>query len=268
MTILLPDTRPADLLALGLERAGATVERHPEGALLPRLLGGEADLVLVPPLPVLRKVEDVTVLPAVALSAWDYPYARLFMRGDLGAGLQSVVFDPRHAQEVIVARAVLREHYGFTPSFVPAEAPTRDVLGQYDAVLLVGDRVPTMAHDGLSLDLGQEWYELSNYPLLLGLFAARHGEATVEMLHTLRRGARLAEDLRPAWLQAHEMPPGLYEFHAESLRFRYDDLATAGLTEFIELLFEQGVLEEAPTLPLATFPDEAFEDDEEERPLM
>jgi chorismate dehydratase len=268
MLVLLPDTRPADLLALGLERAGATVERHADGTLLPRLLGSDADLALVPPLAVLRGVEDVSVLPAVALSAWDYPYARLFLRGDFGAAPRSIVFDPRNVQEVLLLRTVLREHYGFAPAFVPAEAPSRDSLNDHDAVLLVGDGVPALAHEGLSLDLGQEWYELSNYPLVLGLFATRHGEATVEMLHTLRRGARLAEALRPAWLQAHEMPPALYEFHADSLRFRYDDLATAGLTEFVDLLFQQGALDEIPTLPLATFPDEAFEDDEEDEPLM
>ena len=268
MTILLPDTRPADLLALGLERSGADVERLPEHELASRLLGGDADAALLPALAVLRAVDDLAVLPAVALSAWDYPYARLLLRADLGHTLKSVAFDPRHAQEVILTRAVLREHYGATPAFVPVEAATREALGTHDAVLTVGDAVPTLAHGPLSLDLGQEWYELSNYPFVFGLIATRHGEATVELLHLVRQAARLAEALRPAWLQAREMPPHLHSFYADSLRFRFDDLAMAGLTEFSELLFAQGVLDEIPTVPLATFPDDAFEEDEEDEPLL
>ncbi len=268
MTILLPDTRPSDLLALGLERAGANVERYAESDLTGRLLGGTADAALLPPLSVLRRADDLAVYPAVALSAWDYPYARLLLKGDLSAPLRSVAFDPRFVQEVMLARTLLREHYGLSPQFAPVEAPTRAALGANDAVLLVGDHVPTLAHDALAMDLGQEWYELSNYPLMLGLFCTRHGDASIETLLLLRRAARLAEALRPAWLQALEMPPDLHAFYADSLRFRFDDLAAAGLTEFTDLLFQQGVLDDLPALPVATFPDEAFEEDDEDEPVV
>lgn len=260
LRIALPDSMTADLLASGLaqgpDRAAVEVVRVPEASAVALLAAERADVALVPTLTVLRHTELFDVLPPVAVSSWGYPYARVFLRGDLGRPIQTLAFDPRAQQEVLLARLILKEHYGQTPGFVPLPAPDLAALEAHDAVLLTGPDVPTLTAPGLSFDLGQEWYELSNYPMVWGLFAARHGAGTSEMRRVLRRGVAAAEARRPMWLRSHEMPESLHAFYAEDLRYRLDDLALAGLSELGELLFEQGSLDEVPTVPFATLPDD------------
>lgn len=269
LRVALPDLPTADLFAAGLqtgpERLRAAVLRVPAHTAADVLAAGDADVALVPPLAVFRAPERFAVLPGVALSAWDYPYARLLLRGGLGAAVETVAFDPHEAQAVLLARLLLREHYGFAPRFVPVEGPTAATLTSADAVLVtgaaavrsaVGDDAGTAA-----LDLGQEWYELANYPFVWGLFVTRPGEATPEAIRLLLAATAAAEAQRGYWVRSREMPEVLHAFYAESLRLRLDDLATASLTELAEHFFSLGVLDEYPEIPYAALPDDAADDE-------
>ena len=268
MTACLPDLPVYDLLARGLERAGAAVERAPTHEVARRLVAGRCDIAAMPTLDVLRMADDLSVLPSVAVSSWSYPYARLLLKSDLGDPISTVAFEPTAQQEVVLARLVLREHYGITPSFVPVPEATAALVGPYDAVLVTGASAPTVWAPGVALDLGQEIYELTQYPMVWALFVTRVGEATPEMLRAVKRAAAEAEANRAAWLRTMETTPALAEFYGTDLRVRYDDLVTASLTEITDLLYQQNVLEDSPEIPLVVFADEDVDDDEGLDPLV
>ena len=277
LRVALPDLPTAELFAAGLqtgpEQRRPAVVRVPAHQTAEVLAAGEADVALVPTLAVLRAPKAFSVVPGVALSAWDYPFARLLLRDGLGGGVATVAFDPREAQAVLLARLVLREHYGFAPAFVPVEAPTAAALGANDAVLVTGEAAVRSAvgadAEREGLDLGQEWYELANYPFVWGLFVTRAGEATPEVVRLLLSAVAAAEAQRGYWIRSREMPEPLHAFFAESLRLRLDDLATASLTELGEHFFSLGVLDELPEIPYADLPDAADEGpDEGPTPLV
>ncbi|SHK09176.1 MqnA/MqnD/SBP family protein [Rhodothermus profundi] len=271
------DTLPAEFFVSGLT-AGTVqlpvpleVERCAAPEALERLLGGDVDVALVPTLDVLLHNEEVDALPAVALSSWKHPYARIVLRQGF-TQVGSLALDPRYAQEAFVAQVVLQEHYGQTPQPVAYEGATRDELlsGDEDACLLIGNDVPTLQTGTLTLDLGQEWYELANYPMVWGLFAVRKGEGNPVLVKTLRRLARAAEAQREVWTHTREMSPELHAYFLENLRLRFDDLVMASLTEFREYLFYFQITDEVPDLPLYTIPEdeEDEEEDEDEVPLL
>ena len=265
MTVCLPDLPVYDGLAHGLARgARADVQRVPAHEVTRRLLGGACDLALVPTLDVLRLADDLTVLPSVAVSSWAYPYARLLLKKDLGAAIRTVAFEPSAQQEVVLVRLILREHYGAAPMFTPVPEATAALVGAYDAVLVTGATAPDVVAPGLALDLGQEVFELTQYPTVWGLFATRAGDATPDMLRALKRAAREAEAVQGTQARAHADDPTVEGFYGEELRVRYDDLATASLTELTDLLYQQGVIDDAPEIPLATFADEDLDDDDED----
>ncbi len=212
--------------------------------------------------------DDLSVLPSVAVSSWSYPYARLLLKGDLGTPIASVAFEPTAQMEVVLARLVLREHYGIAPSFVPVPEASAALVGEYDAVLVTGPSAPTVRAPGVALDLGQEVYELTQYPMVWALFVTRVGEATPEMLRAVKRAAAEAEANRSAWLRSMETTEALATFYGDDLRVRYDDLVTASLTEITDLLYQQNVLDDAPEIPLVVFADEDVDDDEGLDPLV
>ena len=222
------------------------------------------DVALLPTLALLRNSKDYDVLPAVALSSWTYPFARLVLDHGLDEPLAHVAFDPIHEQEAFVTRVTLREHYRMEPAFVPFEGASAAELlaADTDGHLLVGPAVPTMAFDRLTLDVGQEWFELAQYPMCWGLFASPKGEATPEVIRAVRNGIRASESRRRIWLRAQETSQDLHTFYAEDLRFRLDDLVTASLTELQQYLFYYDLVDEVVDIPFAYLPDD--EDDEEQ----
>lgn len=263
---------PAEFIVSGLASGAVSspleVQRAAPRECKRLLDAGLVDVALLPTLSVLRDTEGYDVLPAVALSSWSYPYARLVLKAGLSEPVRHIAFDPQYAQEAFLAHLVLGEHYGARPRFVPYDAPSHEELlsAEEDAALLVGSDVPTLQTEALSLDLGQEWYELANYPMVWGLFATRKGLATPEMIHALREAAEAAEEHRAVWVQAQETLPDLHSFYREDLRVRLDDLAVASLTELRQHLFYYDVLDEVPELPLVALQEE--DEDEDDQPLL
>lgn len=266
MRLLLPDSIVVEPLVSVLEAEGVSMGRGPAYEALDVLLKGGADVALVPTLTVLRHLSDVDVLPGVALSMWDYPFARIVLRQGLDTPAKTLAVDPAAAQEAFLAHLLLSEHYGFTPQIVPVTRPDLGALDAYDAVLLTGDAVPLTATDHVALDIGQEWYELTNYPLPWGLFVTRKDAAIPPWRRALLDAVQTWEEQQALWLRAREMPEVLHSFFAEHLRFRFDDLAIAALTELRDYLFQRGALDEVADLPIADLPDE--EGDEDRDPLL
>ena len=220
------------------------------------------DAALVPTLAVLRNIKDYDVLPAVALSSWTYPFARLVMDHGLDEPLTRIAYDPLFEQEAFVTRLTLREHYRMKPEFVPHEgASIAEILdSDADGHLIVGPTVPTMSFDRLTLDVGQEWFELAQYPMCWGLFASPRGEASPEVIRTVRNGIRASESQRRVWLRAQETSQDLHTFYAEDLRFRLDDLVIASLTEFKQYLFYYDMIDEVVEIPFVYLSDEEEEE--------
>lgn len=225
------------------------------------LRAGAVDIAMLPTVRALQMNEDYDVLSAVALVSWEYPYARLVLKNGLRGRIRTVASHPDDVQDAFLAKVILKEHYDMEPDFVAAEGGPREVLeGGEDAALLVGNDVPTVRTEGLSLDLGQEWYELANYPMVWGLFAVRKGEGSGPMIKTLRSAAEAAEEQRDVWVQAREMPEGVHSFFKDALRLRLDRLAIASLTELEQFLFYYNLADDVPEVPFVYLEDEEDEE--------
>lgn len=232
-----------------------------------RLLTGKVEVALVPSLIALTNPDEFDVLPAAALSTWSNPFSRLLLRHGLQQ-VETVAYDQLYPQEAAVARIILKEHYSQEPEFLAlADTSIADLEGALtDASLLVGNEVPLLQPEALTLDIGEEWYELANYPMVWGLFAMRKGEVDVRAVYALQEMVKAAEQQRSVWLQAQEMPPYIHAFFIEGLRVRFDDLALASLTELNQYLYYYNITEELRELPLFELP---FEDEgDEPRPML
>lgn len=253
-------------LASGAVISDLEVERETPRACAALLERGDVDVALLPVITPLKDPDAYDLIPGAALSTWKYPFARIVLQRGLGEPIRTVAFDPIYSNEAVFTRIVLREHYGSEVSFVPYPSPTIDQLlnAREDASLIAGTDSLLARTDKVSLDLGQEWYELSNYPMVWGLFAAQKGSGTPDMVGKLRALAEAADEHRSMWVRAQEMPPVLHEFFTDDLRTRLDDLAMASLTELCHQLFYINVIDQVPDLPFITLPDEEDAEDESE----
>jgi predicted solute-binding protein len=267
MRIAVWNMPPADLFVSGL-RSGQfndqfEVLRTEIGECERLLRSGEVDIALLPTTSILRNSSDFDVFPAVALSSWRYPFARLGIDHGLDEPVEQIAYDPQFDQEKFLASLVLREHYGMEPSFVAFPDAAVDELLEVDADarLLVGPDVPTVSGGALTLDIGQEWYELAQYPMVWGLIAALRDQISPTLIRAVRDGIRASEEQRAVWMRAHETSADLHAFYGDDLRLRLDNLAVASLTELRQYFFFFERRDEVPEIPFVFLPDEDGDED-------
>ena len=208
--------------AIGAELG--TVEPHRATA---SLADGAADLALVPTLDALRDPKPLALVPAVGLVSETSPGPRLDLSVPLDA-IGTLAFDRRHAHDGILARLLLREHYGAEPELqVGPDAA--------DATLV--DPGTPAAAGSVSLDLGREWTDLTLRPMVWGLLAARADALPRDVAQTV-------VDV----VHAEQRPDEPFAFSLQGLGY-------AGLEAYADLLFYAGALPAIPELPFLRLAD-------------
>ena len=239
------------------------IKRHRPEVCAAKIVEDEVDVALLPTMLALQAQEALDVIPSVGLVAWKYPYARLVWNGGLHEMPQTIAYDRRVAQERFVTRVIMHEHYKADPTFVPYDDRSARALldTEEDAALMVGPNVPSLQPEPFTIDIGREWYELSNYPMVWGLFVTQRDRADDDLIEALIDSATAADENRDVWVQAQETSEILNEFYREDLRTGIDKLAVASLTELRKYLFYYDVTDDIPDLPFV-FLDEEEEDEE------
>ena len=199
-----------------------------------RLSAGLVDMALMPTNVAVDLSEDFDPLPAVAYSGWATPHATISLREGFQGQPGSLHCADPTAIEAQVARIVLQEHYSISVDLVPLAGPASE--SDADAILAFDEPAPN--DGGLTLDLGQEWYELTNYPMVWGLFVMRAGELDADVVRILREAAASVESAD----HLDGTVPG--EDGMGLPRFRFDDIVTASLTELCRHLYFYGVTSE------------------------
>jgi len=204
-----------------------------------RLAADQADVALVPADHALTASDDVDILPAVAVSMWQAESSRLVLPSGLSSPVLSLLTGPESLYMTLLARIVLKEHYGkqvlvldagefqLHPSWMPA-------------VVAEGEGDP------FEMDLVQEWSEMAHYPLVAALFITRKGQATGEVIRTVRDVVCAFDDKRD-------------DRERNRVRLRLDDLTVASLSELADYLFYYEMTPEIQGVTFASLDDEEEE---------
>lgn len=251
MTIGIWSEPSGDWLASAYDFLGHHVVRLPAYLAHEALMRDEVEAALIPTLSVLRDPDLYTVSLQVGLVAAEYPFMKLLIRDGLDK-ITRVAFDPRYAQEVLMTRIMLAEHYLVQAKFIPfTEETAIEVMEKADTVLWpnIGE-VPDTPYQ---LDLGQEWMDLTVYPTIWGLMAMRRDTMDVEKSEAL---AAILDAPMPLVKPKNEAQEDFWDTHFSG---QIDDFALAGLTATIETFFHHAVLEEIPEVPFFQSPDHSIE---------
>ena len=232
------------------------------------VIKGSAQIALIPILEAFREIELFDVLPAVSFSSWDNPFISLLVKDTIGGAIRTVAIDPAFPQEALLAKVILKEHYGAEPVFQPImQLSTRSVadFGE-DAVLLIQDSHEPVDYSGMQLDLGRDWFELTHYPMVWGVFVMSKGSANDEAVRAMRTLAQYTEHYSGEWVAESGYSKTIQSFYTEGVRYRMDDLAVAGITALQDYLYYNEALEDMSPLSLY----EITQDDGEENdaPLL
>ncbi|MEZ4698959.1 MAG: MqnA/MqnD/SBP family protein [Rhodothermales bacterium] len=272
MRIAIWDEPALDVFAAVMEQGGrfapSVVRRGTRAECRNWIVLGEVDVALVPTLTLFREQDLFDALPAVALSSWAYVQAEIILHKPLGEAISTVGFDPRYAQEVLLTQIVLKEHYNVVPGFKPVDASTVQALldAPADATIVVNAPPGSIPETMERLDLGREWYELTNYPMVWGVFVTQRGAANTDFVRRLTTYAGLAEQRTEAWLEQHPVDAARADLYQNQLRYRLDDLAVASFTALQDYLYFYLATDDIA--PVSFYEVPADEDDSDDIPLL
>ena len=159
------------------------------------LESGAADIGIVPSFELAR--QELDILPGAGIACHGPVRSILLVAAKPLAEVRTLAADSGSRTSVELARVVLDHKYGVRPEVLP-HAPDLDaMLRAADAALIIGDSALRIdpAHLPYQVkDLGAEWVEMTDYPMVFAVWAARKGVANETIAQAFRDSCRYGLD--------------------------------------------------------------------------
>jgi len=141
-----------------------------------RMAAGELDVGLIPVVEFFRG-DGYTFVPNIAIASRGPVLSVTLFSCVPWPEIRSVALDEGSRTSSALTQILLRKRYGLNPEVrpLPIDSPAEAVTT--DAVLLIGDRAMRACLPGFrhAYDLGAEWTEWTNLPMVYAVWAVRGG---------------------------------------------------------------------------------------------
>lgn len=139
-----------------------------------RLASGNADIGLVPSIELTRQKLAIIRGAGIACSG---PVRSILLVSKVPFGrIQTLAADSSSRTSVMLARIILAKSHGSEPDIVSAPPDLPSMLENSDACLIIGDPALLLDEANLPfyvLDLGAEWTDMTELPMVFAVWAAR-----------------------------------------------------------------------------------------------
>jgi chorismate dehydratase len=166
--------------------------------------------------------------------AWS---VRLLSRAPV-ADVRTVALDAASRSSTALARIILRDLYGVTPTCVELPADRDTMLAEADAAVLIGDIGLAVSGEGLiDVDLGEAWHTLTGLPFLFAGWLARDMGALAAAEPVLRQArahgaAHLAEIAVSESIRLGLPYARCHAYLSQVMRYDLGEAEMAGFAEF------------------------------------
>jgi predicted solute-binding protein len=228
--------------------------------LIDKLMSREIDAAVVTPIDYARLSSDLKLFPAIGIaSIIESNTVVLCVKRDIRE-LKTVAVGSATATDVVLARVILKEQFKSDVSFVPAVGDVEELLQKADAALLCGDAVLTSSWDGPTIDLIEEWTEMTGLPFVhavCAVLADGTDRTALEALMTnaLREGREDRTSTVASVASAMNIPAERIE--EQFALYQYELLPThrESIDEFFRLAYFHGVLQDVPEIKMTSHDD-------------
>jgi predicted solute-binding protein len=150
---------------------------------------GVTQIGLVPVAEVAR--QGLEIVPGVGIACLGAVRSILLFSRVPWPKVRTLAADASSRTSVQLARVILRERFGVEPRIAPHKPDLDEMLKHADAALIIGDPALRLDPDHVPyqwLDLGQEWFNLTQLPMVFAVWAGRE-RLPLHELSSLTRGS-------------------------------------------------------------------------------
>jgi predicted solute-binding protein len=182
---------------------------------------------------------------------------QLVLKSDL-CNIERVAIDVRFTSEIILAKIILSEKYRNQPThsalqFIPMMPDIDTMLTKADAALLVQDHPGMVRREGtFTLDLVEEWNDLTGLPYVHGFWVGREEELSQTEAHALlmakKTGVPLKSQIAQSVAQQKNLSMDELTRYISSFSYDFGKQEEKSLAEFIQYSFYYGILGDVPEI--------------------
>lgn len=221
------------------------------------LAEGSADIGIIP-VAAYASIPNLSVLPGVAIASKNTVRSILLVSEKPLDQIGSVALDNSSRTSAALVQVLFRNYWRQEVQFAPADPSLANMLGKYDAALLIGD--PALQVDRAryhTWDLAEEWRRFTGKPFVFAFWAMRADAASDE------EAARVAEIFRDSrdtglrhidaialeWSERLKISADvIVRYLSENVHYHLDQENIAGMQLFFEYAAELQVLPNVPEL--------------------
>ncbi len=255
----------------GLARSGALLDveltKDTPDRLNDALVAGDLDIGPISLVEYLRHADDLFVLPDLAVGS-DGPVLSVVMVSAVPIEkIESVALGSTSRTSVLLAKLLLEQTHGLTPTYTVMPPDVGAMLREADAAVVIGDialRATFIDGPRLGLsvvDLGAAWRDISGLPMVFALWAARRDYAEREPDRVRQVAGAFRTSLDLALAQVDEVArdaarweafePAVLARYFRTLDFRLGERQQDGLREFARRAAAVGAVPPLPEIRFA-----------------
>jgi chorismate dehydratase len=221
-----------------------------------KLRNNEVDAGLITPIDYARESSDYVILPHISVSSKEESGAiALFFQSGLSS-ISTIAVDIGLTSEIVLTRIVLAEKYDINPQFIPMVPDLTTMLAKADAALLAGNSVLELKNETGTLDLVDEWTDLTELPYIHGFWGYRPNALTHDELLSLQKAGEYGiRHLAP--ISRATSDPALSDEYLRRFSYTLDEETVDSLSEFFHYAFYYGIISDVPEIRLDTQEDQS-----------
>ncbi len=154
--------------------------------------------------------------------------------------VRTLALDSSSRTSVVLAQIILRQGYNLQPETLVMPPDLTAMLGKADAALIIGDPALRIDPDGLglhALDLGEEWFKLTQLPMVFAIWAGAQANPPLAALleASYEYGRHRLNEIVMAEAPERNIWPGLaYEYLHSLIHYELTDEHKRGMKLYIE----------------------------------
>ena len=205
-----------------------------------RLESGAADIGIVPSIEAAR--QGLAIIPGAGIACHGPVRSILLVTKVRPGRIRTLALDASSRSSAMLARIVLSRRYGAEPIAVSMPPDLPAMLEAADAALVIGDPALRLEPDRLglaSLDLGDEWCEMTGLPMVFAVWAGRPQALAPSLaeafLGSCRFGIQHLEDIvRLEAAPRHLSEPLARDYFARHIVLELGDRDYEGMRLFVQ----------------------------------
>jgi len=235
---------PSECLQVAAQSLGLQSETQSHSTCTELLYQKQVDIALLPVIVALQMTDHLEMIPGGVVSSWGYPFTSIVLHQDLHQ-LHTLKSSPQQPLEEFMTRVIMKEHYGQQVQIVTEQSSDVELINLQNST-------KEMAHLN-QLDLGQEWYEMAQYPMVWGIYCCLKDRPLDAMAQMVMELTRQGETTAHQFAARSSSPTDI--FFKEHLRLRMDHVSIASLTAIRDYMYYYGVIEDMSPLALSVLGD-------------